>query len=39
LNFSPGVSESLASLPFESAWLDGEMVVADAHGVSDFQTL
>ncbi|MFL1526701.1 DNA ligase D [Pseudomonas sp. O230] len=35
----PGQAESLAALQLESAWLDGEVVVADEHGVPDFQAL
>lgn len=35
----PGQATALASLELESAWLDGEMVVADEQGVPDFQAL
>ncbi|WP_095053432.1 DNA ligase D [Pseudomonas sp. Irchel s3b2] len=35
----PGQAEALAALGLESAWLDGEMVVADEQGVPDFQAL
>jgi bifunctional non-homologous end joining protein LigD len=35
----PKQAEALASLQLESAWLDGEMVVANEHGVPDFQAL
>ncbi|MHC8394279.1 DNA ligase D [Pseudomonas sp. LB3P93] len=35
----PKQAEALASLGLESAWLDGEMVVADEQGVPDFQAL
>ncbi|MGF6283459.1 DNA ligase D [Pseudomonas silensiensis] len=35
----PRQAEALAALGFESAWLDGEMVVADEQGVPDFQAL
>jgi bifunctional non-homologous end joining protein LigD len=35
----PSVTRSLARLPVESAWLDGEVVVVDAEGRSDFQAL
>ncbi|POA48732.1 DNA ligase D [Pseudomonas sp. MPR-ANC1] len=35
----PKQAEALAALKLESAWLDGEMVVADEHGVPDFQAL
>ncbi|MBD9589049.1 DNA ligase D [Pseudomonas sp. PDM03] len=35
----PKQAEALASLQLESAWLDGEMVVADEQGVPDFQAL
>ncbi len=35
----PGLAAALASLGLTSAWLDGEMVVADDNGVADFQAL
>jgi bifunctional non-homologous end joining protein LigD len=35
----PSQAEALAGLGLESAWLDGEMVVANADGVPDFQAL
>ncbi|SQF98084.1 ATP-dependent DNA ligase [Paucimonas lemoignei] len=35
----PRQAEALASLDLESAWLDGEMVVANEQGVPDFQSL
>ncbi|MCU0091907.1 DNA ligase D [Pseudomonas koreensis] len=35
----PKQAQALAALSLESAWLDGEMVVADADGVPDFQAL
>ena len=35
----PGQAEALAALDLESAWLDGEMVVANEQGVPDFQAL
>ncbi|VVO94247.1 DNA ligase D [Pseudomonas fluorescens] len=35
----PRQAQALAALNLESAWLDGEMVVADEHGVPDFQAL
>ncbi|MBX8467867.1 DNA ligase D [Pseudomonas sp. RIT778] len=35
----PKQAKALAALGLESAWLDGEMVVADADGVPDFQAL
>ncbi|WP_095187533.1 DNA ligase D [Pseudomonas sp. Irchel 3E19] len=35
----PKQAEALAALGLESAWLDGEMVVANEHGVPDFQAL
>ncbi|KIK84121.1 DNA ligase D [Pseudomonas sp. W15Feb9B] len=35
----PQQAQALAKLGLESAWLDGEMVVADEHGVPDFQAL
>ncbi|POF41702.1 DNA ligase D [Pseudomonas laurylsulfativorans] len=35
----PGQAQALAALGLESAWLDGEMVVADDQGVPDFQAL
>jgi bifunctional non-homologous end joining protein LigD len=35
----PGQAKALVGLGLESAWLDGEMVVADEQGVPDFQAL
>ncbi|WP_413791055.1 MULTISPECIES: DNA ligase D [unclassified Pseudomonas] len=35
----PTQAEALAALGLESAWLDGEMVVANEQGVPDFQAL
>jgi bifunctional non-homologous end joining protein LigD len=35
----PHQAEALAALDLESAWLDGEMVVADKDGVPSFQAL
>ncbi|WP_192564336.1 DNA ligase D [Pseudomonas gozinkensis] len=35
----PKQAQALAALGLESAWLDGEMVVADEEGVPDFQAL
>ncbi len=35
----PRQAEALASLDLDSAWLDGEMVVANEQGVPDFQAL
>ena len=35
----PKQAQALTALGLESAWLDGEMVVADADGVPDFQAL
>lgn len=35
----PEQAAALAALGLESAWLDGEMVVADEQGVPDFQAL
>ena len=35
----PRQAEAIASLGLESAWLDGEMVVANDDGVPDFQAL
>ncbi|MCU1763036.1 DNA ligase D [Pseudomonas sp. 14P_8.1_Bac3] len=35
----PKQAEALAALQLESAWLDGEMVVANEQGVPDFQAL
>ncbi|OQR27746.1 ATP-dependent DNA ligase [Pseudomonas sp. Bc-h] len=35
----PRQAQALASLGLESAWLDGEMVVANEEGVPDFQAL
>ncbi len=34
-----GVADALARLPVESAWIDGEIVVADAKGRTSFQAL
>ncbi|QBF27051.1 DNA ligase D [Pseudomonas tructae] len=35
----PSQARALAKLGLHSAWLDGEMVVANEHGVADFQAL
>lgn len=35
----PGPAKALARLDLQSAWLDGEMVVANEQGVADFQAL
>ncbi|MCF4994776.1 DNA ligase D [Pseudomonas syringae] len=35
----PKQAEALAALGLESAWLDGEMIVANEQGVPDFQSL
>ncbi|WP_332768853.1 DNA ligase D [Pseudomonas koreensis] len=35
----PQQAEALAALGLESAWLDGEMIVANEQGVPDFQAL
>ncbi|MGF6593817.1 DNA ligase D [Pseudomonas sp. 2835] len=35
----PRQAKALAKLGLHSAWLDGEMVVANEHGVADFQAL
>jgi len=35
----PSLTRALARLPLDSAWLDGEVVVVDAHGRSSFQAL
>jgi bifunctional non-homologous end joining protein LigD len=35
----PGVAEALAALPSSGTWLDGEAVVFDERGVSDFGAL
>lgn len=35
----PKQAKALAKLGVQSAWLDGEMVVANEHGVADFQAL
>ncbi|PJY93719.1 DNA ligase D [Pseudomonas donghuensis] len=35
----PRQAKALAGLGVQSAWLDGEMVVANEHGVADFQAL
>lgn len=38
-NKLPGQVKALLSLGLDSAWLDGEIVVPDDHGVPDFQAL
>ena len=35
----PGVARAVAALPARQAWLDGEIVVLDARGLSGFQAL
>jgi bifunctional non-homologous end joining protein LigD len=35
----PALQRELAALPLRSAWLDGEVVVLDEHGVPDFNAL
>jgi len=35
----PNLKKALAALKISSAWLDGEIVVADDHGIPDFQAL
>ncbi|MDD2046785.1 DNA ligase D [Pseudomonas putida] len=35
----PNQAKALGELKLQSAWLDGEMVVANEHGVADFQAL
>jgi bifunctional non-homologous end joining protein LigD len=35
----PGVARAVAALPARQAWLDGEIVVLDARGISTFQAL
>ncbi len=35
----PQLVHALEQLPTQSAWLDGEIIVQDAHGVPDFQAL
>jgi len=35
----PGVARAVAALPARQAWLDGEIVVLDARGLSSFQAL
>lgn len=35
----PELAQALAALPIESAWIDGELVALDEHGVSRFQRL
>jgi bifunctional non-homologous end joining protein LigD len=37
--YFPAVAAELARLPVAAAWLDGEVVVFDRHGVSDFGAL
>ncbi len=34
-----GVASALSKLEADHAWLDGEVVVLDAHGISSFQAL
>lgn len=35
----PGIARALGELPVDEAFLDGEVVILDARGVSDFQAL
>ncbi len=35
----PGVARAVAALPARQAWLDGEIAVLDARGISSFQAL
>ena len=35
----PALAKAVAALPLRSGWLDGEILVLDAHGVPDFQAL
>lgn len=35
----PGLAKAVATLPLQSGWVDGEVIVLDAHGVPDFQAL
>lgn len=35
----PRLAEAVASLPLESGWIDGEVLMPDAQGIPDFQAL
>ncbi|WP_255593205.1 DNA ligase D [Acidovorax sp. sic0104] len=35
----PVLASAIAGLPIRSGWLDGEVMVQDAHGIPDFQAL
>ena len=35
----PGLAAAIAGLPLKSGWIDGEVLVPDAHGIPDFQAL
>jgi bifunctional non-homologous end joining protein LigD len=35
----PRLAQAIATLPLKSGWVDGEVIVLDAHGVPDFQAL
>lgn len=35
----PRLAQAVASLPLKSGWVDGEVLMPDAHGVPDFQAL
>ena len=35
----PRLAQALGKLPLRSGWVDGEVIVLDAHGVPDFQAL
>ncbi len=35
----PQLARSLSELPLQSGWIDGEVLMVDAHGIPDFQAL
>lgn len=35
----PALAQALSALPLKSGWIDGEVLVLDAHGIPDFQAL
>ena len=35
----PALAKAVAALPLRSGWIDGEILMIDAHGVPDFQAL
>ena len=35
----PRLAQAVASLPLKSGWIDGEVLMPDAHGIPDFQAL